>query len=198
MKEGLLSRIATYGLAVAVGVVLGRIFRDVPYFTVGHEIDLVATLGLVLTVLISIAFYRHFEKRKHSDQLRKQAALERLSASMRNVTALDEHCGASRPEYLGVVKLLKKCRSDFNQYVRFAEAVQFPVERSTESAYRIAWAELRELLTNTPAATAAEAPLKVVNGCLVLSENRRVEIEIQMNEVKSALFSIETAIIIKV
>lgn len=185
-------------IAVSLGFVIGRIQRDFSSFEIDKEIDPVALAALLLSVGVSILFYRYFERRKHSDQLVKAAVLERHKAILMSLAALEERCTTARAPFADVVKGVKRCRRDFESFSAYAEALEFGIEPEERMLFRKRWGQLKALLTNTPRRGTVSPPLTVANNQLTLSAPRVVEVEAKIDEVRSQLYSIERSIITRV
>lgn len=74
----MLRRLASAAICLVMlllGFIGSKVIRDVPYFQVDTNIDVVAITALLITIAISAVFYRSFEKVKYSDQLKKTPQL---------------------------------------------------------------------------------------------------------------------------
>ena len=184
-------------IAVAMlGYVAARIIGDIRDLTFDHTIDPVAVIALLLSILLSVVFFRRFERLKYSDQLKKDAVIGRLKASVDNLFELEEKCATGDLNYTEIVKRLRRCRREFESYVQYAGALGCPVGDSTSSKYRLVCSELKDLLTNTPQSTDTDSAIRVSDGRIELSGGRLVEIERQIDDGKSILFEIEKNVIL--
>jgi len=188
--------IVTHFTIAALGFLAAKYVGNVAYFQMDPQIDLVALFALLLTATISVVFYRKFEKVKYSDQLKKNATLDRLRASMDALIQLEELCTASEVPYQEVVKVARKCRREFEAYVSFATALAVPVSDGKDTKYKLICAELRNQLTDIPTKTAVNPQLRVTKNLLKITPDRLVEVENQIDEGKRILFQIQKEIIL--
>lgn len=184
-------------LLVVTGLLLAKMIDDVPYFVLDSQIDIVGLVALLLTVFVSVLFYRTFEKRKHSDQLQKASVLERLEISFSNLDKLDEACGVKKISYLEIVRRIKKCRREFASFCEYATELGYPVTESQSANYRMGAAELKDLLTNSPR-QAVKGDISISAGIITLSPNREVEVENSIDAARAVLSSIKKDVILNI
>jgi len=101
-------------------------------------------------------------------------------------------------QYTHVAKVIRRARREFESYILYAKALSFAPSEEEVAKFRLVWAELRELLTNSPTGNPPNAPLMIVKGRIQLSPGRLVEIEEQIDEGKTILFNVEKNIIVNV
>jgi hypothetical protein len=190
------SNLVTHAAVGSIGFVLAKYVGNVAYFQVDRQIDLVAVVALLLTITLSVVFYRKFEKVKYSDQLKKNATLERLSSSMDSLTQLEDLCTANEPFYSEVVKLCRKCRRDFEAYVSFANALSVPLLDGNDTKFKLICSDLRNNLTDLPPRSDPNPKLKVAKNVLRIAPDRLVEVENQIDEGKRLLFEMQKDIIL--
>lgn len=187
---------ATHLAAGLLGYVAARIIGDIRSYSFDHTIDPLALIALLLTVLLSVVFYRRLERLKYSDQLKKDAVIARLKVSVDNLFTLEEKCSSGELLYTDIVKALRKCRREFESYASYAKALTCPVGENSASQYRLVCSELKDLLTNTPPGSEAHASIRIIDGRIELDGDRLVEVEQHIDVGKGILFDIEKKIIL--
>jgi hypothetical protein len=198
MKWGALT--VTHCSAGIAGFVCGWLVCDVPGITVDHEIDPVAVVALCLSAIISVWLYRRLEKGKYSDQLAKDAVLRTLGECLDALGALEAACQESPAcEFTRIVKASRRCRIEFDRYVKYSTALAFAPADSQVLAYKSVCFELHDMLTNTPTHDdAPDEPLKVQAGRLIISKNRLVEVERKVDAARTLLHDLQKGIILSV
>lgn len=192
------SAIVTHAAAVAIGIVIARVAQNIPVVEFDYKLDPIAITALLATIVISVAFFRRFEKVKYSDQLRKNAVIGRLGQSMANIQRLEEICSAQDIPHSEVVKQTKKCRRDFEAYAKFAAALSAEVPAAELSKYQLLCAELKDLLTNSPLRSDLNPQLRISNGMIRLHPSRLVEVETKISESKELLYELEERVILDI
>ena len=179
-----------------LGYVAARIIGDIHSYSFDHTIDPLALIALLLTVLVSVVFYRKFERLKYSDQLKKNAVIARLKVSVDNLLALEEKCSSGELVYADIVKGLRSCRREFESYTRYSQALTCPVGDNSASQYRLVCSELKDLLTNTPPGPEPSPSIRIIDGRIQLGSDRLVMVEQRIDDGKGILFDIEKTVIL--
>lgn len=181
--------------AGAIGFYLARIIADSSRFQLDDKVDPVAIAALLLSVILSVIFFRTLERQKYSDQLRKDALLERLRQVTRSLRAVEDVCRPGKAPWISVVSAVTTCRRDFETFVRFARELSFEAAEPVKLELRKQMMQLRNLLTNTPRGQTAHAALSVVANVVTYSEERRAEIDYNIREADRLLGTIEILLI---
>ena len=198
MKSGAWLSVSTHVGAALAGFLLSRMVKNIGRFSLDTVVDPLAALAFLYSLLISVVLYRRFESRKYSDQLRKNAALGRLRASFDNLVHLEGCCSANQFQYTDAVRLITKCRREFEQYLGYAAAMAFPVRDTHITSYQLIWSDLRHLLTYTSPTPTMNDPIRVDAGVVTCSPDRMVEVERRIDDGRRLLFEIEKEIIAEV
>ncbi len=186
------------GTGLIWGFVAAKLIINVPLFTLDHEVDVVGLSALLTTIVVSIVFYRRFEKVKHSDQLKKTAVIERLKRSFHNLERLESLCEGRPIGYVDVVKTLKRCRNEFDAYVDYVADLSSPVSAVAVATFQLSCTELKDLLTNTPHTPSLQSEIEIVENSIRISANRQIEVENVLGKARRTLFTIEKAVILDV
>jgi hypothetical protein len=185
-------------LAFVAGVVVAKVVDNIPLFTLDTNVDIIAATALILSVIISVLLFRYFEKIKYSDQLRKNAVMNRLEECIKDLAHLEEAIGAQSIDHMDVIKMLRRCRRGFDGYATFATSLAAGAAEVNEAKYRLVCSELRELLTNTPIRGGLDSGIHIADGKIMLSSDRRVLIETQVEEAKGILYNIQKDVILSI
>lgn len=195
-----LSSTAKYGIALGAGFLLGKTLTDVPYFTLKREVDLFGGWALLLTAIISIILFRPFEKAKYSDQVRKNAVMTRLDECLALIQLLEELGARQEYAYTEAAGLVKKARRTFKSFDAFAGNLGHPIDMRLYDKAIVSYGELRDLLTAHPSPDEPRPSLVVrhLDGVpfVTLSNDRRVQVERVLDQIKETLYSIQQGVIL--
>ncbi|HEV2149710.1 MAG TPA: hypothetical protein VGR37_20080 [Longimicrobiaceae bacterium] len=178
-----------------IGFVVGKIFT-VPGVTIDKEVDPLAAIALLLTVLASFVLFRRFERVKYADQVKKDAVMDRLRSPLQQLQQLEDLCEQAEIPWVGATRLIKRCASDFEGYSRFTARLNGPVEDGDVPKYVGMCRELGKLLTDTPRRGEVDPDLRVVDGNILVSAGRRVQVERKIGEAKEFLYQVQTRVIL--
>jgi len=190
------------GIMFAIGCLVGGVLGSVDVLHFDKRVDVLGLSTLVATVAISAVFYRKFARHQYSDQLRKDALLRRLRESFENVCALEECCESKPLMLSAVVSALKICGREFRLFVEFSRTMDPKnspaVSQGAVKEHAMATRDINRLLTWTTIGKQSSPPVAIQNGVITLSGDRRVEVELRIQDLKRTLLDVEIAIIVAV
>ncbi len=190
-------RAITHTAALIIGAVLAKWLGDIPMITLDRSIDPVALLGLIFSVLAGAFLYRRFESSKYADQLSKNAVLARILAVRSRLEAVEAFIGSDSPRDSEAAQLIKRCRIDLQALKDHAKAFEFELSETDETKFELRISELNTLLTHTPRLQSPSDPLRVENNVLIMSRDRRIEVETAIRKAGEVLLAVERAVIRK-
>jgi hypothetical protein len=164
-----------------------------PKLTIKNEIDPVGFAALALSVLLSLVFYRRFEGRKHSDQLRRLFICERIGRVKTELSSLNAACDEVSIDFATVVRRIKAIGTEIQFFSNCTKKLEIETTDDLVLRLRKCRNELRLKITNTPIDPLEQGHVQHANGKLSLSEVRRAELDGLFREAWDTLIDLEIA-----
>lgn len=187
------------GLVAAL--LVGRVWANIPYFTMAKAIDPIAAAALAFSVIAAVGLYRAFERRKLSDQLAKAVIRDGVSRVVGSLDALGQYL-ADVPngaiDYLRLVAMSTRCRRAFELNQRVRAALQIASPKDYEAKYRRRVEELRDLLTDIPIKGTASPSLVVHDGMVTIKKATLDDARIALDDCLESLALYEAELVLQV
>ena len=188
-KSKVVFSILIYAALVTSGILIGN-FLHISYFKAQKEIDLTAIASIVTTLFAAWYIARIIEEEKEENKVEKELILRRTEDFYQFVL----QCRSRIDSLTEVTSNLKRMYVSVKSIYKLLEQVNLGTDLQIKTEIENSIRKLKDLLTNTPISTAANAPIVIINQQITLSQSRIAEVDTEFDLLKDNIVIMELAI----
>lgn len=167
-------------------------------FRLSREIDVVATLAVVVSVVLAVVVQRWLEQRRYADTLLKDAAVRRVHEAIKRIDLLRDLLEQDTADFAAIVRRVRNLGLACEQLLQALPAFGVSLSLSqTEATARLRAlrAELRTLLTDTPLGPDPADATTVTQGVIRYGAERLAKARATLEEWGGFLLDVEVDVL---
>lgn len=187
--------IASWVVFFAIVAVIWKVVANFNEYAFDKKVSPIELLTLLVATLFSSVLLLYFERRKHSDQLHKASAIDRLRISFDNLRDLRRLCASGEFGFTEVVKQIKECRTEINAFAEFATSLGF--KDCEENARKVSdeCGNVSSILTNTPVDPSGKPGIRKSGNTVWVDPSLLLQAESCINDAMRCLYALQVGII---
>ncbi len=187
--------------ALSAGILIGKIVTAWPLLTLKFEVDVISafsSLLSIITTLIVAYWVSHFlDKTKEANRNEKELFIRRIESIYLVIEELNSKVSLQEIEFVIAAASLKRISVGMKSIFTCLDSTDLKIDPELRQSLNHNISVLRDLLTNTPVITPGnveEIPIEIRDGVIHITNQRKLEIELAFDTLKTVIFNIELAI----
>jgi len=184
-----------------IGILIGKTIQCWPIFTLKTEIDTVgAAISLLsLAVTLGVAYWvaTILESTKEANRVEKDLFIKRIDDIYLLIEDTSSQVALQQIEHSLAVSSIKRISVNILSVIDTIATTGIKVDDTHRTNIVLSTRSLNTLLTSTPRLTQQhldDIPLEVREGIILMSTDRRLQIDSEFDKLKRLIFTLELAI----
>lgn len=192
-----LSKVGIYISIAIFGYIFARYF-NVPHFEVSKTVDISNILSLLMTAWIAILISTVFEKKNGDNRIEKDLIIGRVGNMYDIAATLQIESNTGSIHLTEANSSLKRINTSLSSVYKIVEKCHFSISDEIKEKIKTCIAELKEMLTNTPALPAQlnnpQVPIEIRENIVYYNQDRMAQIGVKFDLLKDLLLELQIEI----
>ena len=189
-------------LLLITGIVLGSLVKDWPLLTLKKDVDLIGALSslIIIGATLYVAYFvaASIERQKENNRVEKDLVIRRIDDVYDLIEEFSIKLASQNLPVTLINSYLKRIPVNLFRITDVVETSTIAVENSHKDSMTASIKRLKDLLTDTPAdgksSENSVLPLSVVNDTVFITDDRKIEVDKELDHIKGLIFKFELAI----
>lgn len=196
MKKKAINIIALI-VAFSIGFTLSKL-TNWGYFSLNRDISIIEALSLFITIGLAIYISKILEKEVQENRTEKDLFIAKLCEIESNLSNIEDYIDCKDTSFCKVNSKVHLCRilkkSIFESIKEVFTERKSKIFSELEDKVSISINNLKRLLTETPIDKKSASSVSLKNGIVNYSDDRVLDIKVEINSLKDNLFKIKIKI----